>query len=382
MIQPVIEMTNHSQGKRIQSIDFLRGLVMVFMALDHSRTFLHASFYEFNAEDLAKTTPILFFTRWITHFCAPVFIFLTGTSAYLMNLKLKSKKQVSNFLISRGLVLIFLELTLFRFCWDPTAPFFRPFVLLLVIWALGVSMIFLGLIIFLPFRAILIFGFAVLFIHNTLAGVHFENDSAMGTLWAFFYSGGSGLLFGNVRVVFLYPILPYFGLISLGYCFGYLYGPGITVEDRRKYLIRLGLTSILIFIVLRYFNIYGDPHPWVIQKNGIFSVMSFLKTTKYPISLLYTLMTLGPCFLILAWVEPVKNVFTGFFVTIGSVPMFYYVLHLLLFVTIGFTMGFNSHSLASVYAWFVFVVIILYSWCRWYSNYKFHHREKKWLRYI
>jgi uncharacterized membrane protein len=369
-------------ASRIQSIDFLRGLVMVFMAIDHSRTFLHSSFNEFNAEDLTKTTPILFFTRWIPHFCAPVFIFLTGTAAYLMFQKIQSKKQLAGFLLSRALILIFLELTIFRFCWSHGEGLLEPFFFLPVIWAIAVSMIFLALVIWLPYRIILVLGFLILFLHNTLSGIQFPEGSGLYKFWTFFYSGGFTNLFGNVGAFFLYPVLPYFGLISLGFCLGAVYKQDYQAQRRRKLLTGMGIAAIVLFIVLRFINGYGDPHTWEPQKNTLFSIMAFLRATKYPVSLLFSLMILGPALLILAFIEPVRNGITRFFVTIGSVPMFYYILHLLFFVTIGFIRGFNKDSLLVVYVWFVIVVTILYVLCRWYAKYKFSHPEKKWLRYL
>jgi uncharacterized membrane protein len=366
--------------KRIQSIDFLRGVVMVLMAIDHSRTFLHRSFYEFNAENLKRTTPVLFFTRWITHFCAPVFIFLVGVSAYLMLKKTNDKKGVSIFLITRALLLIVLELTLFRVCWQG-GDFFQPFISLLVIWAIGVSMLFLALLIWLPYRVILCLGLLILLLHNTLENVQFPEGSGMETLWAFFYRGGYGSI-GKLGINFLYPVLPYFGIVALGYCLGALYSPEFSVRKRRKVLLSLGITAILVFVILRYFNLYGDPRPWVAGKNSMYSIMAFLRTTKYPVSLLYAFMTLGPALIILALIEPARNRITAFFVTIGSVPFFYYILHLILFALIANIRGFNEDSLAMEYGWFVIVVTILYLLCRMYARYKFARPNEKWLKYF
>jgi uncharacterized membrane protein len=377
-----VEQKITQQDARINAIDFLRGVVMVLMALDHARTFLHDNFRLFNAEDLTKTTPVLFFTRWVTHFCAPVFIFLVGTSAYLMLQKVKSKTRVSGFLITRGLILILLELTLFRICWQPPSDFFQPFISLLVIWAIGVSMIFLALLIHLPYKAILGFGLAVLFLHNTLASVTFAEGSAMATFWAFLYSGGFGNLPGDVGIFFLYSVLPYFGLVALGFCLGYLYTPAFTMQRRKTTQIWLGAGAIVLFVVLRYINVYGDLRPWETGKNTLFSVMAFLRATKYPVSLLYCLMTLGPALVALAFIEPLKNKVVGFFITIGKVPMFYYILHLIFTVIIARIVGSNQHSLLAVYGYFVFLVFVLYLLCLCYGKYKFQHPEKKWLKYI
>jgi uncharacterized membrane protein len=366
---------------RIHSIDFLRGIVMVLMALDHTRTFLHEDFYQFNAEDLSQTTPVLFFTRWVTHFCAPVFIFLVGTSAYLLHRRAGSKKQLSQFLITRGLLLIFLEITLFRLCWSPPSNFLQPRIMLLVIWAIGISMIFLAFLVYLPYRVILITGLMIVFFHNTLAPVTFPEGSSMATFWAFFYSGGPGSI-GNINLFFLYPILPYFGLIALGYCLGSLYAPGYPFDQRKRWLLGLGTGTILLFIILRYFNIYGDPNPWEPGKDAVYSTMAFLKTTKYPVSLLYCMMTLGPALILLALVEPVKNRVISLFVTIGAVPMFYYILHLVFLAVLVRVVGFNAYNLFVVYVYFISLVIVLYLLCRKYAKYKSRHPEKKWLRYL
>src|SRR6266700_2885270 len=348
---PVMVTGNKYPATRIQSIDFLRGVVMVLMAMDHARSFLYNS-NGLSPENLSRTTPALFFTRWITHFCAPVFIFLAGISIYLLGQKVKSKKEVFNFLMSRGLLLILLELTIFRFCWGRGHGFFEPFFLLLVIWAIGISMIFMAFFQYLPYRVILIFGLLVLLGQNLLDNITFPEGSARATFWAFFYKGGEGNIFGTIDIEFLYPVFTYFGLISLGYCFGYFFTPAVSMERRRKLLIYLGTGAVLVFLILRYFNAYGDPHPWQTGRNFIYSVMAFLRVTKYPVSLLYALMTLGPALIVLGFIEPVRNKITHFFVTIGSEPMFYYLLHLPAFFLLGLAFGFNKFSLPVVYGFF------------------------------
>ncbi|MBL7864567.1 MAG: DUF1624 domain-containing protein [Cyclobacteriaceae bacterium] len=373
---------DETRGYRIQSIDLLRGVVMVLMAIDHSRAFLHEDFNVFNAEDLARTSPILFFTRWVTHFCAPVFIFLVGASAYLMESKMRSKKNLSIFLFSRGAFLILLELTIFRFCWQPQAHFFQPFILLLVIWAIGVSMIYLAGIIHLSNGVILGSGLIILFFHNTLSSIAFPPGGAISVFWTFFYAGGYNQLTENIGVVFLYSVLPYFGLVALGYSFGQLYTSAFDITRRRQFLIGLGVSCILLFIVLRYYNLYGDPSPWSTGKDTIFTLMAFLKATKYPASLQFCLMTLGPAFLLLAFTESTRNSFTYFLITIGKVPMFYYILHLFAFVGIGFVAGFNTMNLGMVYFSFAAVVFVLFVFCDLYSKYKFSHPGKRWLKFI
>lgn len=384
MTTSIATPSNNIAGKtgRIQSIDFLRGVVMVLMAIDHARVFLFNS-NGLSPENLSKTTPALFFTRWVTHFCAPVFILLVGVSAFLLGKKMQSKNKLSGFLISRGLILILLELTIFRFCWNRGHGLFSPYIGLLVIWTIGISMLFLAAIIYLPYRVILAFGLAVLLLQNLLLdNISFPEGTAMASFWAFFYKAGEATLFGKLYLEFLYPVLTYFGLVSLGYCLGYVFTSAYSMQQRRKFLVVTGLMCTGAFIILRYFNIYGDPHPWQAGKDTIYSVMAFLRTTKYPVSLLYALMTLGPAILILGLIEPVRNAFTGFFVTIGSVPMFYYLLHLPAFVILGFIVGFNKYDLIVIYLFYAGVVLVLYLLCVWYAKYKFSHREKKWLRYL
>lgn len=352
------------------------------MALDHSRTFLHEDYFRFYPEDLSQTTPALFFTRWVTHYCAPVFIFLTGTSSFLFEQKTGSKKKLFNFLISRGLILILLELTLFRACWLRFDHIFEPFIGVVVIWAIGISMIFLAFLMFLPNRVILVFGLLVVFFHNLLSGISFPEGSNMAIVWAFLYKGGGGMLFGKIYINFLYPVIPYLGLIALGYCIGYIYTPSFTIQRRRNILISAGAVAILLFLVLRYFNLYGDPSPWEARESAMYSVMAFLRTTKYPVSLLYILMTIGPSLIILALIEPVRNRVVDFFRIIGSVPMFYYILHLVFFSLLGAIVGYNKDNLVIVYGWFVILVLLLFILCRWYANYKFRHPDKRWLKYL
>jgi uncharacterized membrane protein len=204
----------------------------------------------------------------------------------------------------------------------------------------------------------------------------------MATFWAFFYQGGIGTLPGGIGAYFLYPVFPYFGLVALGYCLGYLYTPELIIQRRKKILFYIGTAAVVLFIILRYFNLYGDPQPWETGKNMIFSLMAFLRTTKYPISLLFALMTIGPALIILAFIESARNGVIRFFVTIGEVPMFYYILHLIFAVIIAGVAGRNQHSLLTVYGYFSLLVLILYFLCRWYGKYKFRHPEKKWLKYI
>jgi uncharacterized membrane protein len=383
--------------KRIASIDLLRGTVMIIMALDHVRDYFNNSAYIFDPTDLSKTSVILFFTRWITHFCAPVFAFLAGTSAFVSGTR-KSKKELSFFLLTRGLWLVLLEFVLVTFEWTFN-PAYNVF-LVQVIWALGISMVFLAALVHLPWRAILLIGLVLVFGHNILDSVHMEGN----ILWAFlhdqryFQLGHTGLFVG-------YPIIPWIGIMAIGYCFGRLYTPQFDAARRKQTLIYLGLGAIALFIILRAVNVYGDPNAWSAQKTPVFTFLSFLNVTKYPPSLLYVLVTLGPACLFLAFAEGPLNGFTKKVVTIGRVPMFFYIIHIAVIHALAFIGAeISGHSwrdmvlsnwvtgspalqgygfnLAIVYLIWIGVVVGLYPLCKWYDTYKSSHREKQWLSYL
>jgi uncharacterized membrane protein len=370
---------------RITSIDFLRGLVMVIMALDHSRDFLHFDAWTHSPTDFLHTTPFLFLTRWITHYCAPNFIFLAGLSAYLYGQK--AGNNLTRFLITRGLWLIFLEFTLFKYGW--TGTLFTLNFTSLVIWAIGISMIFLALWHKLPYYVVLVSGLLIVFLHNFTDTYNPDTTTTWGNIWAILHVV-KPLTLGPVHTFNLYPILPYFGLISLGYCLGKLYAPAFTAEKRKKTLMTLGVACVALFVVLRSFNIYGDAALWTHYNNlwsgtanFVFSLLSFVNTTKYPCSLLYILMTIGPGLIFLSLFENTNNFISRFFILYGKVPMFYYILHLYLFRFIAEVLDWhNKKHLATVYFAWAFVVLILYYPCLWYSKYKAAHPEKWWLSYI
>lgn len=392
---------------RIESIDVLRGIVMVIMALDHVRDFFHSTALTEDPLNLATTTVPLFFTRWITHFCAPVFVFLSGTSIYLQSLR-KPVKELSAFLIKRGLWLIFVEAALISlaFTFDP----FYHFIFLQVIWAIGISMVLMGVLVYLPFRAILTIGLALVLGHNLLDVPEAAPDFAPGFWWDLFHSGNFAMyefVPGHFLVI-LYPFVPWTGVMILGFCLGRWFSPEISVSQRKTYLIRLGLGLVVFFIALRFTNWYGNPSLWAPQKNGLFTFMSFIDTHKYPPSLLYLCMTLGPSLILLAYLEKVKNWVTDLFRIYGRTAFFYYILHFYLihllatlnFFVRGYTaqegidyantgqspflfvLPENGFSLAGVYVVWVFVVVALYPICRWYNAYKTAHPEKWWLSYL
>src|SRR5437764_1242365 len=325
---------------RIDSVDLLRGIVMVIMMLDHTRDYIHSGALLFDPLDLSKTTIWVFLTRWITHFCAPVFVFLAGTGAYLQFVRGKSKRELSRFLITRGLWLIVLEVTVVRllvtFSVDPKLLFF-----LQVIWVIGVSMIVLAALIHLPLKVLAGLGLATIALHNLLDRFPAQPWRGPGTpvpswgakLWmmlhqqAFFPAGST---FPSPIVAVLYPLIPWIGVITVGYAFGALYQ--MDKERRRKLLLFIGAACVVLFCLIRAWDIYGEPQHWHMQKNLVFTILSFINTTKYPPSLDFLLMTLGPAIVALALFEMGGQSNSGrswirnFFVTFGRVPLFFYML--------------------------------------------------------
>lgn len=375
--------------QRLTSIDATRGLIMVVMALDHARDFL--GFKAFNATDLAKTTVPFFMTRWVTHFCAPGFMLLAGTAAWLAG---KSKPELSRFLLTRGLWLVFAELTVIHFAW--TFTFTNP--RLMVIWALGWSMVLLAALVWLPSRLVAVLSIATIVLHNAFDGLRAAplRDAAglsTGTAGDWIIS----LLHqGNTPVG--YPLIPWVAVMALGY----VMGPIFTMEpDRRqRLLVQLGLGAIAAFIALRALNLYGDPTPWTTQPSSAFTVLSFLNVTKYPPSLAYLLVTLGPLFLVLAAFERVPLNREGPLVIFGRVPFFYYALHLALLhlaaVAVGLAQGFEAPqfigpfwkfpkgfglSLGWVYVAWAGAVLILFLPSRWFAALK-ARRKDWWLSYL
>jgi len=388
--------------KRITSIDLLRGLVMIIMALDHVRDYFHADAFMFNPLDLEKTNGALFFTRWITHFCAPVFMFLAGTSAFFVGQK-KSKKKLSFFLLKRGIWLILLELTIINFGWNFDIAFNNIY--FIVIWALGISMIVLAGLIYLPNKLILLIGATIVAGHNFLDNIHVAGNNVKAFGWAllhnqnFFSWQGKNVLVG-------YPIVPWIAVMALGYCFGTLYTSTYSSEKRKKILLMIGGSAVALFILLRFTNLYGDPFPWSHQQSPFYSFLSFINVNKYPPSLLYILMTLGPAILFLAFTENINNTASKAVSIYGRVPMFYYVIHIFLIhlITMAaaglftdfswkvwilkqplwFTEDLKGYgfSLGIVYLVWAVVVIGLYPLCKWYDKYKSAHKEKWWLSYL
>src|SRR2546423_8099521 len=387
---------------RVDSIDLLRGVVMIIMALDHTRDFFHAPAWADDPLNLSTTTPLLFFTRWITHFCAPIFVFLSGVSIYLQRFR-KSDRELSTFLIKRGLWLILMEITLinfsFSFDWHVTT------ITLQVIWSIGISMVILGLMIHLPFNFILITGLIIVFGHNLMDFAERIPNRKFGFFWDLAHRQAFYPLWdGHVLGIF-YPFLPWTGLMLLGCCCGRLFNKDVNPSYRRKMLTRLGLATIIFFIALRATNFYGDPNPWSPQRNSLYTFLSFINTNKYPPSLLYMCMTIGPALLFLAWMEPIHNRLTKVITVYGRVPFFYYLIHFYIIHSLctvlffmrghsleeglnapkGFPVNFiipnEGYSLGTVYLIWAALIIIMYPLCKWYSDYKQSHRSW-WLSYL
>lgn len=384
---------------RVNSIDLVRGLIIIVMALDHSRDFfgdLAAS-----PTDLATTTPALFFTRWITHLCAPVFFLLTGTGARL-SLGRMSKRALSRFLLTRGLWLLFLELVVMRFALQFNLDY--QVTVITVLWGLGWAMIVLAALIWLPLWAIATFGIALVAGHNALDGIDSGSFGALSPLWTVLHQ--PGVVFSNARVLVLisYVLIPWVGVTGIGYVLGGVYQ--LTAASRQRFLLRLGVGLVAGFFLLRFANVYGDPSTWSWGRSPLWTVMSFLNTSKYPPSLLFLLMTLGPAVLLLRVFDGGIPVPLRPALTIGKVPLFFYVLHfylLHLFAVAASYLRFGTVEemfrspdlqhfpfsapagwylgLPMVYLVWILVVMALYPLCRWYASVK-RRRNDWWLSYL
>ena len=376
---------------RLDSVDILRGLVMVIMALDHTRDFF--SNYSGDAVDLSRVSAGIFLTRWITHFCAPVFVFLAGAGAFLSN---KPKPDLARFLVTRGLWLVFLELTVIRasLCFNLDYQFnFGQ-----VIWVLGWSMIVLAGLIRLPAQIVGGIGVAIVALHNLLDPIRSQSLGSWKYVWMFLHEPNV-LKFDSGAIFFFgYSFLPWMGVMAAGYGFGAL----LKREDRVRVLTRLGLAAIALFVVIRAMNVYGDPLPWSQKQNMLFTFFSFINCQKYPPSLLFLLMTLGPAILFLAAIDKMRG---GPFLAYGRVPMFYYLIHFPLIHLCAviaawfqngrfdFLLDFPpavppdqfppgyGYNLFIVYLIWISIVSSLYLPCRWFGDLK-RRRNDWWLSYL
>ncbi len=389
---------------RIQSVDALRGAIMIVMALDHVRDYVSSAAMAFSPTDLTRTTAAIFFTRWITHFCAPVFAFTAGVGAFLWLGRGRTKGQLSRFLTSRGLWLMVLELTVLRWMVFSQAAIHGQLIILLVLWMLGLSMIVLAGLVHLPARMLLALSILVITAHNLLDPVSPQRFGPAAWIWNILHQQGVFRVDGAL-VLAAYPLIPWFALMAAGYCFG----PVLRWDParRQRFLVRLGIGLTIAFVVIRAVNRYGDPFPWATQRSALFTALSFLNCIKYPPSLDFLLMTMGPAFLLLAWLERFRFSESNPLIVFGRVPLFYYVLHLgvahLLTIFLGFgRYGWQSflllpppsmggpaksfppdfgYSLWVVYVVWMAVVVMLYPVCRWYAGLK-QRRRDWWLSYL
>ena len=388
---------------RIDSIDLLRGVVVILMALDHVRMYFAQGSWYANPTDLRTTTTLLFLTRWVTHSCAPVFIFLAGTSAFLYGARQQNTRQLSRYLLTRGLWLIFLELAVVGFGWTFDITFSLQ--IFQVIWAIGVSMVVLAALVYLPKWAILAFGIVLVSGHNLLDSIQMDGTSTPALIWYLLHQV-KFVAFGPDRAVYFhYPLIPLVGLMALGYVSGTLYKPEYDASARRKWLVWTGTAAILLFLLLRGFNLYGDPNPWSLQPTLVNSILSFLNTTKYPASLHFVLMTIGPALVFLALTEGTRNRITDLVLTYGRVPQFFYIVHIYVIHILALVAlvisghrwseyvysarAFMSETLADfgfalpvVYLVWVLVMVGMYPLCKWYRAYKKSHPELTLLKYI
>jgi uncharacterized membrane protein len=404
--------------KRLDSIDMLRGIVMVIMMLDHTRDFIHSGALLFDPLDLSKTTVSLFLTRWITHYCAPIFVFLAGTGAYLRYARGSSKRELSRFLISRGVWLIILEFTIVRlgafFNLDP-----RFILFLQVIFVIGFSMIVLAGLVHLPLKVTAAFGLLMIALHNILdkypvrpwQGPQSPVPSWGAKLFMLLHQPGLfpiGPHFPSPLVFVLYPLIPWIGVMAVGYAFGALYQKDVKL--RQRWLLIIGGVVTWLFIFIRAIDKYGEPLHWRRQRNVVFTVLSFINTTKYPPSLDYLLMTIGPAILALALFEmragsqPGGSILRNFFVTFGRVPMFFYILQWFTAHTIAVVLHLifgkpvhwlfqtpidwfthppvgNGFNLIVVYLSWIGGVLLLYPLCKWFAGVKARRRDW-WLSYL
>lgn len=378
---------------RVEPVDLLRGIVIIVMALDHTREFFTS--LTFQPEDLARSFPALFFTRWITHFCAPAFFLLAGTGAFFYGRK-AGLDALSRFLWTRGAWLVILELTVIDFAFT----FSWRFQLGIVIWALGWSMIVLAALVRARPAVIAAFAGALIAFHNLFDSVRPAADSTAAWLVGFLHAPIVRMLPDGRMVAILYPLIPWVGVMAAGFLLGRVYD--IERRSRRKVLLWTGTGLTAAFVLLRATNWYGDPSPWTHQASFAMTVCSFLNCTKYPPSLCFLLMTLGPSLVFLGLVDGKVGRGVRPILVFGRVPLFFFVAHLYLIhlLAIGVALAFRQptawllegavmierpagygHDLPFVYAVWAAVIVVLYPACRWYADLK-RRSSSRWLSYL
>jgi uncharacterized membrane protein len=377
---------------RLDGIDFLRGLVMAIMVLDHARDFFGGS--SMNPRDVHDAG--LFVTRWVTHFCAPIFIFLAGVSAFLYGNRGRTKAEVARFLLTRGLWLMVIEITVIRLAW--TFNFSYDFVFMQVIWAIGCAMVALAALIYLPRWAIATFALTMIFGHNLLDGV--QPDGSWRWLWVMAHAPGTLRPTPGMEIMAIYPLIPWVAVMTAGYALAPVFVQ--PEEERRRTLLRIGCAVTVGFVVLRATNLYGDPSPWSVQDGFLPTLLSFINCEKYPPSLLYLAMTIGPGLILLGMFKDASSGLARVVVAIGRVPFLFYVAHIALLhamaiavahVTVGdigwlfrHMPAFNKPedyglTLPAVYALWIVALALLYPMCRWFGALK-QRRKDWWLSYL
>jgi uncharacterized membrane protein len=394
---------------RLDGIDLLRGIVIVLMALDHVKG--NIAYLPFDPVDLSsQTTWAYFVTRWVTHFCAPVFVFLAGTGAFLYGARGRTKRELSWFLLSRGLWLIVLELTVIRFSWVLNLDYYfdRPPTFGQVIWAIGWGMIVLSGLVYLPVSISTTFGLALIIFHNLADRVQPEDWGNYSWAWIILHTGGTFEVLPGVKFWPFYPLIPWIGVLAAGYGFGPLMR--LEPKQRRKEVLGLGIMLTLTFVALRWSNLYGDkftsqpgqPGPWSVQKDWLFTIFSFVNCQKYPPSLDFLLMTLGPALIALALFDREAGPVGKFFITFGRVPLFFYLLHWFVIKGVAIALAYHHYSRADwmygspppnsappdygydlwvVYLVWLGVVLVLFPLCYWFAGVKRRSRAA-WLSYF
>jgi uncharacterized membrane protein len=388
-------------SSRVTSIDALRGIVMIVMALDHVREFFHAGAMSFQPEDLTRTTVPIFFTRWITHFCAPVFMFTAGVGAFLWLSRGHTKSQLSRFLWTRGLWLVLLDLVVERLAMNfnlASGP-----VILSVLWALGWSMVILGFLVHLPIRVLSVMSVAVIAMHNLFDSVAASRFGGFAWIWNIVHQPGAFAV-GSAMVIAGYTLVPWFAVMAAGFCFDRFFT--LDPAERRGWMIRIGLGLTAAFFIIRGINIHGDPVPWSRAAPGM-TVLSFLRCTKYPPSLDFLLMTLGPALLLLAALDRVTLQRSNPLIVFGRVPLFYFIVHLFVIHFLAIPLALFRYGRAAflftpapdmggaaniypadygnglgvVYVLWIAVVVLLYPACLWFARLK-ERRHDSWLSYL
>ena len=394
--------------RRVETIDVIRGIVMVIMALDHVRDLLHIPALTQDPTDLATTTAPVFLTRWITYLCAPTFVFLSGTSAYL-SLQRRSTadrtatspgvESARSFLLKRGLVLILLEITLINFAFWTDIQFRS--LMLQVIFVIGGGLVLLSGVSRLPVRWVGIIGLSIIFGHDLLALVPPFANPAARLGWSLLFRTDVFPIGANFMLLVAYPLIPWFGIMLAGFACGPVFA--LPTDQRRKRLLQLSLASLGLFVVVRSINLYGNATPWTVQKDAFFTVLSFINVSKYPPSLLYIAVTLGIMFGMLWLADGANTVVTRVLTVYGKVPLFYYLIHwylvkaamIVMFLLQSYhlsdmpigPLNFGRPagagvSLPVVYVVWLSLVVLLYPLCRWYGRYKSEHPEIGWMRYV